>query len=378
MSVAWATGLVVGGPIGSAISERTTWRWAFYLNIPLIAVAAALAAVCVPTYTFFPPETPLRQRLARVDTIGIAFNLFVPSLFAVGLTFSDAIWHWGSGPSITIWLLFGTGLLLWIAQQYFHILTTAEERALPLHLLSRLDLIPIWIASACAGSAYAVILYYTPLFYAFARGADALGQTVRLLPFTLSFILSVMMTGHLLPVIGRYKLIYVAAGVIMVATSAAMAAILADPNSSDALVMGLEVLLGTALGLHFQHGVGISNVINKHERDRVDSAVFCNLAQMGGIAITLAIAGSIFQNVGYNLLVEAIGEDGLSENELREALAGVSSALGHNETIIRRGIEAVSKVISKEFYLVTTAGSICLICGLFMRCEKLVYTRGNH
>lgn len=110
----------------------------------------------------------------------------------------------------------------------------------------------VWIASACAGSAYAITLIYTPLlFLAFTRGADALRQSVRLLPFTLPFIATLLLTGSLLPIVRRYKLIYVAAGVATVGVSAAMAVTLSDRTSSDARVLGLEALLGISLGLHF-------------------------------------------------------------------------------------------------------------------------------
>ncbi|KAK7429933.1 hypothetical protein QQZ08_003555 [Neonectria magnoliae] len=371
----WAVGLVTGGPIGSAFAENstTTWRWAFYINLPFIGLATVLAFICLPGHSL-KPDMPFSQRLMKIDPIGILLHMASGVLFALAVTFSGSVWEWESGASIATWVVFGVVFISWGVQQYFCIFTTVEERAFPVHLLSRRDLIPLWVASACASASYAVTLYYTPLFFAFARGIDALGQTVRLLPFILLFILSVSLTGRLLPKIGRYNLIYIVGGSISLSAGAAMASIL-DVNVPQSQLLALEALLGIGTGMTFQHGIAISNVINKNQRDRVDSLTICNMSQMAGISLILAVAGSIFQNVGYSLLVDALGDDAsrYSDHDIREALAGVSSKIWESESpeVLRSGIEAVSEVVAREFYIVISFGSLCLICGLLMSWRKL-------
>lgn len=380
MSAMWAVGLVIGGPIGSAFADNhhATWRWAFYLNIPLVGIGFAIALFCVPLHSLG-AKIPVWKRLIKIDPLGIALNMAAPVLFGLAMTFSGPIWAWGSGASIAIWVVFGVVLIFWGVQQYFCIFTTPEERAFPLHILPRRDLIPLWLASACAGSSYAITLYYTPLYFAFAQGDDALDQTVKLLPFVLVFIVVVMMAGSMLPIFGRYNLMYILAGAATLAGGAAMAGTLSE-NVSESQVLGLEAVIGIGLGMHFQHGIGISNVINKNNRDRVDSVVIFNMAQMGGIAVILAVAGSIFQNVGYSLLQDAIGsEDGVhyTEGEIREALAGVSSVVWQSKDpeVLRRGVAAVSTVIAREFWIVAAGGALCMVCGLLMKWEKLDYGR---
>ncbi|OGM50811.1 efflux pump antibiotic resistance protein [Aspergillus bombycis] len=375
----WAAGLVIGGPIGSALATNssTTWRWAFYMNLPWAGLGLVMAFICMPS-KYLGPDIPVWSRLTRIDPIGISMNMAAPVLFALALEFSGPVWAWGSAASIAVWVVFGVVMVGWIVQQYWCIGTTPDERAIPVHLLSRLDLLPLWIASGCAGASYAVTLYYTPLFFAFARGHSALQQTVRLLPFVLVFIAVVMLVGALLPVFGRYNIIYIIAGTVTIAGGAAMAATL-SPNVPESQVLGLEALIGVGLGCSYQHGVGVSNVINKNLRDKVDSVVLFNLSQMGGITIILSVAGSIFQNVGFNLLTDAVGSNGYSEEDLREALAGVSSAVWESgdPEVLARGVEAVANVLAREFYLVVAGGALCLVCGLAMRWEKLDYGKGK-
>lgn len=377
LSATWAIGLVIGGPIGSALAANphTTWRWAFYMNLPWVGLALVLSLLCIPS-KYLGPDIPVVQRIIKMDPIGLVLNMVSPVLFAVALEFSGSVWHWSDGATIAVWVLFGVSTIAWFLQQSLCIFTTREERSIPLHLLQRMDLLPLWFASGCAGASYAVTLYYTPLYFAFARGHDALQQTVRILPFILVFIAVVTLVGGSLPKIGRYAPVYLLAGLATISAAAGMATMMPKPSTTESTIMGLEALIGIGLGCSFQHGVGISNVMNQGSpRDRVDSAILFNMAQMGAIAIVLAVAGCIFHNVGYNLLNEALGDRGYSEHDLREALAGVSSVVwqSRDPEVIKRGVEAVSKVIGREFYLVVAGGAICLVCALLMKWERLDY-----
>lgn len=372
ISAAWALGLVVGGPIGSAFAENesATWRWAFYLNLPLAGTALALAIFCVPAH-HLAPAVPAWQRLLNLDPLGVVFNVAAPFLFAVATTFSGPIWSWGSPASVAVWAVFGVVFVAWIVQQRFCVFTTAKARAFPMHMLWRMELVPLWIVCGCAGAAYAVTLYYVPLFFAFVRGHDTNEQTVRLLPFIVVFIAVVLLTGALLPAVGRYKLVYLCGGSCILAGAVSMA-LLMDENVSETRVMAFEALIGVGLGMQFQHALGISNAICQNPPDRVDSAFICNMAQMGSIATILAVAGCIFQNVGYSLLADALPPGAFTEEQLREALAGASSQAW---SISTRGAQAVAEVISREFYIVVGSGALGILCALCMSGQKLDYGR---
>jgi MFS family permease len=377
LSGAWAAGLIVGGPIGAALAENpdTTWRWAFYLNLPWMGLALAITVFCFPP-TYLGPSTPLTTRILQVDPLGIAFNMATPVLFSIALVFSGPVWAWKSGPSIAIWVLFGVVLCTWILQQYMCILTTPSQRAIPVHLLPRLDLIPLWIASGCAAVAYAIPLYYIPLFFAFARGHDAIQQTIRTLPFILTFITTVVIVAGVLPMVGRrYNLFYIFAGALITSGSAALATTLSR-STPDSHILGFSALIGIGLGFSFQHGIGISNTLNANVKDRVDSATLLLLAQMGAIAISLSIGGCILSNVGEARLASALEGVGLSREEIRQALAGAASVLRERlvregeEEVFGRAVEAVAGVLALEFWLVVAAGGVCVLCGVAMGLER--------
>ena len=370
VSALWALGVVVGAPIGAALAANPdiTWRWAFYVNLPAIGLGLMAALFSLPTESSN-ERIQLWRRVSRVDPGGILFNIAAPVLFALALTFSGSVWAWRSGEAIATWVTFGIVLIGWCAQQKYCIFTTPEQRAIPVHILSRRDLQPVWVASACAGGTYAVTMYYTPLFFAFARGMTPMQQTVRTLPFILSFIFAVMLTGRLLRATARYNLVFTLAGAVTLAGGAAMAATLRY-GVSDKAVMGLLVVIGIGLGMHFQHGAAISNVINQNNMsDCVDSLAVFNLAQMGGIAVVLAIAGAVYENEGQASVARALGDRNYTAKDIRQALAGVSTTVWQAEDprILEQSIVAVIQTLAKEFYIVFVSGTLCMLSRLLMR-----------
>ncbi|MGH8010622.1 MAG: MFS transporter, partial [Candidatus Binatia bacterium] len=330
MSASWALGLIVGGPIGSAFSERVTWRWAFLLNLPCVGAILMLACICVPSGRVLPRTgLSLRQHLKQTAHPSILLNLALPVLLALALTFSGGVWRWNSAPALGLWLAFGVLSVVSVLYLWF----TVKWRSAWLYPRAQLRMCALWVGSACAGSTYAISLYYLPLYFAFTRGADALEQTVLMLPFVLAFIVSVAVTGRLLrfPVVVR--MIFLIGGAVVAAAGVALAVVL-QRSPPTAHLVGLEILLGGGVGLLFQHSVGICDQLNRSESKitRLDAIFRCNLAQMGGIAVTLEVAGSIYQNVGSRLLAQAWG-DTVQQDQIRELLAGSSAKLRDQATL---------------------------------------------
>jgi hypothetical protein len=98
-----------------------------------------------------------------------------------------------------------------------------------------------------------------------------------------------------------------------------------------------------------------------------------NVAQIGSVAISLTIAGAIFQNIGFIYLKDALLEYNFSDAELRAALAGAQSAiLAHGDGIVvDLAIAAIVKTISRIFALVIAGGAFTLVSACFMKMEKL-------
>lgn len=337
-----------------------------------------LAAACAPIYFFlFPkynpqPDIPGLKKLAQIDWVGWILNAIVFTTFQIVLTFAGSTWKWDSAGPITVWIVFGVALLSYIVQQTFSIFTTPERRLYPVHFLKSRSMVLVYIGSATAATAVFSSLYYTPLFFQFTQGDSAIKAAVRLLPFVIINIFFIMLAGGLLPVVGRYSPFYILGGVFMIVGASLMHEVHVDTNTSN--IYGYEVLLGVGAGLVLQIGYSIAATKVK-PHDLQNAIGFMNVAQIGTIAISLSIAGSIFQNMGFINLRDALQGDGFSNGELRNALAGAQSEIlmGGDPIVRAKAIAAIVKTMDTVWILTIVAGVVSVISGAAMKWEKLVF-----
>ena len=317
------------------------------------------------------PKTSAGRKLAQIDWVGATLNAMTFVLFMVVLTFSGSTWRWNTSGPITLWVMFGLSLISYVLQQTFSILTTPDRRLFPVHFTKRRTLMLMYFATAAASTAMAVSIYYVPLFFQFTKGDTALEAAVRLLPFIILFVFSVMFAGALLPIFGRYVPWYFPAAIFMLVGGSLMYRV--KPTTHTAAIYGFEVLIAIGTGLIFQTGYSVAAAKVDPAKDVPASIGFINVAQIGSIAIALSISGALFQNLGYRYLSHALASYDFPEVVVRSALAGVQSAvLSHEGPVVRRlAIDAIVMTIDKLYALVIAAGALTLVSACFMRWEKL-------
>ncbi|KAH6986651.1 major facilitator superfamily domain-containing protein [Ilyonectria destructans] len=370
IGLSWGVGAILGPVIGGAFSvSAATWRWAFYINLPL-------AALFAPVYFFIFPSFNTRKDLSRaeklreIDWIGAVLNGAVFVLFMIVVTFGGSTFPWNSGSAIALWVVWGVCLVAYVFQQYFSILTTPERRIFPSHFLGSRSLVLLYVTTAGAAAANGIALYYIPLFFQFTRGDTALQAAVRLLPLVIVFILSVMVAGATLPVTGRYGIYYIIGGALVIVGGALMFTV--DAETSTAKIYGYEVLLAAGTGLPFQtaYAVAASKV---HERDRANAIGFINVSQIGTVAISLTIAGSLFQNLGFNSLKSAFEGYGFPDEYVRSALSGSVSPIfsSADPAVVELAIASVADTIRRIFGAVTAGGAVLFVGGVLMPWEKI-------
>jgi hypothetical protein len=345
---------------------------AFYINLPL-------AGILSPVYLFvFPSRNPRpdltnKEKLASVDWVGAILNAAVFVIFIITLSFSGSIYAWNSPGSIALWVVLGACLIAYGVQQAFSIFTTDENRIFPVHFLRSRTLVLLYVATGTAGAAQAITLYYIPLFFQFTRGDSALRAAVRLLPFICTYIFFVIAAGGSLPVVGRYNLYYLVGGGLIVAGGALLFAI--STTTSSGRIYGCEILVAAGVGLAWQNAYSVGAAKVSSPKDVPKVIGFINLAQLGTISISLAIAGSLFQNLGFHELKDAFADSshGFPDDYIRSALAGRISPVfsSADQGIIHVAIGAVAETIRRIFGLVVAAGVLVTVSSLLMRFEKI-------
>jgi hypothetical protein len=184
-----------------------------------------------------------------------------------------------------------------------------------------------------------------------------------------------MLNGALMPVFGYYMPWYTVSGAFMLVGGALMYTV--KTTTSTSTIYGYSVLIAIGAGCGMQGGYSVASA--KTKASDVPAAIgFMNVAQIGTGVVALGIAGTVFQNVGFQKLRTALDSiagvgHGFSEADIRSALAGTQSAVFQRGSaeVQAKALEAIIQTMDKIYFMVIAAGALTLVLSFFLKREKL-------
>lgn len=371
ISLCWGAGAILGPLIGGGFSESAaTWRWGFYINPVIAAITAPIYLIYLPS--IHPNTTQsLRQRVAELDFVGFILCAAMWATFALAGTMSGGPWSWSDGRTISMWVVFGVVLVLFILQQWLCIFTTPSTRSFPAHLLSSRTQILLCITTSANMAACFCIMYFTPVYFQFVHGDGPVQAAVRLLPYIALTVATNILSGYLLPLFPYYVVFYIAGGIMTVLGSGLLVHYL-DPSTPEAIIYGILIILGIATGLTFSLGFAIAT-IGANARDVGHAIILQDIAQLGSSTISLVLAGQIFESNAVSNLNRVLAGKGYSASEIKDAVSGAQSTLLEELTGSLRGaaIGAITEAMQRTTILIVVAGVVLVIAGACLRYEKL-------
>ena len=229
-------GPVLGPVIGGLILSNASWRWIFYVNVPVVLIALVLAWRLVPQTEINPGR--------RLDIRGLA--LLSPALALFVYAFSEAGVTGGFGHARVIAAL-AAGLAI-LAGYCVHALRSAAEPVLSLRLLRFRGYATSGAMMFLSGITLFGALFLLPLYYQQARGASALQAGLLLAPQGAGVAIGALAAGRLVDKIGL-SVRLVALGGMVLLTAATVPYVFATARTGEALLSIVLVIRGTGLGL---------------------------------------------------------------------------------------------------------------------------------
>ena len=318
----WGLGTILGPPIGGAFAVSAAgWRWSFYFNLILVGVT-------FPVFLFMLPSrkkvsASFWARFRHIDIIGSVLFAGALCTGVMAVSFGGALYPWNSGATITSFCLAGVLSIVFIVQQATATFTTVEDRILPIHILHPRSW-EMWILIIQTGSSISVLfitIFYIPLYFQFIRGESAIHSAVDLLPFLVTAVFAMLISGRLIT-FGYYKYWFIAGSGLTLTMSVCLYT--TETDTSHGKVYGYLILGGVGLGSYAMNSGAIMAAIVAKEHVADASTVFGSVDTLCG-AISVAVANSIFVNRATDAIQDLLPDT--PRAVVQEAIAGVGASL---------------------------------------------------
>ena len=230
----WAISAVVGPTLGGLFAQYLTWRWIFFVNIPLCALAAWMLI-----RRFHEPVRPKVRR--QIDYLGSASLTIGCTLLILGLLEGGQAWAWNSSASIAI--LAGGAVLI---AMFVAVQRRAPEPVLPLWVFTRRVLLASALIALLVGAVLLGLTTYVPTFVQTVLGTGPLVAGFALATLTIGWPISAALSGRFYLRLGFRKTALI--GSVLVVAGAGMCLLLRG-SSSVWLVAASCFVVGLGMGL---------------------------------------------------------------------------------------------------------------------------------
>ncbi|QNS03040.1 MDR family MFS transporter [Streptomyces xanthii] len=283
---------VVGPLLGGLFTDHLTWRWAFYVNVPIAIVVVIAAARTIPVV-----KSAVRP---VIDYLGIALVAVGASALILATSWGGNEYAWGSGVIIG---LFVGGI---VALGLFCVVETrAAEPMLPMRLFRNPVFTVCSVLSFIVGFAMLGAMTFLPTYLQYVDGDSATISGVRTLPMVIGLLAASIFSGNVVSKTGQYRLFPIVGSLVMALGLYLLS--LMDPSTSTWLSSLYMLVLGLGIGLCMQVlTIAVQNTVEYADLGTATSGV--TFFRTLGSSFGTAVFGTIYANSLKPNLTEGVAE----------------------------------------------------------------------
>ncbi|EAW12196.1 MDR family MFS transporter [Aspergillus clavatus NRRL 1] len=336
---------IVGPLLGGAFTDNPhlTWRWCFYINLPLGVFPALIITFCIASFTGGGEQAKvdMKEKLKQMDLPGTLFLLAGIICLLLALQWGGTKYEWNSGRIIALLVLAGIFFITFGTIQFF----SGDLATVPGRIFSNRNIWGSSLFGSCVTASFFTMLYYIPIWLQAIKGASPMRSGVMNLPMVLSYVAFSLAGGALTSMIGYY-VPFAYLTVILMAVGCGLLTTL-NAASSSAAWIGYQFIFGAGVGCGLQTAFAAPQCVLPIADIPIGTAIVIFTENLTS-AVMVSVAQNVFTNQLRANLVKFV-----PDADPRVILDGGATEIKHlvPSHLYDSVIFAYNKALNQTFYV---------------------------